>query len=269
MSRIHKSEAIINITPQAKLTIKSAAIMIPSNMTILSYHTKAGDTIDNCIDPVMTLLKTLQDGTINACHPDKIMYAKVNSALDFSSYDTINSPPSLQVSFYIRLPTTDIALMLASRVKTQTVYHTFTSACDWLNSATFQADVLNHSNGISKPFALEPATFGMVATTNLDVKKKEIADKLCPNYADDPSSTTITNIHQQYVDKMGQTITMSVDDYYQAILNCMLTFDQAAPYPVDVHCIFCGNLAPMFKDELKETYKAHLTTESQNAYIIN
>jgi hydrogenase maturation factor HypF (carbamoyltransferase family) len=59
---------------------------------------------------------------------------------------------------------------------------------------------------------------------------------------------------------------MSVDDYYQAILNCMLTFDQSAPYPVDVHRIFCGNLAPMFKDELEKTYKAHLTTQSQNAY---
>eukprot|EP00978_Attheya_sp_CCMP212_P020735 scaffold59693_cov37-Attheya_sp.AAC.1 len=40
MGRIHKSEAIVNIT-QAELTIKSSAIMNPSNMTILSYHTKS------------------------------------------------------------------------------------------------------------------------------------------------------------------------------------------------------------------------------------
>jgi hypothetical protein len=276
MGRIHKSEAIVNIT-QAELTIKSSAVMNPANMTILSYHTKAGVTIDNCIDPLTTLLKTLQDGTIAACRPDEIMYAKVNSTLDFSSYDTINNP-SLQVSFFIRLPTTDIILTLAGRVRT---LHTFTGDSDWLNSATFQADILNHPEGINKPFALEPATFGTVATTNSDIKKKEIADKvreisvpiiytkifaqLCPNYAEDPSST-ITNIRQQYVDEMGQTLTMSVDDYYQAILNCMLTFDQAAPYPVDVHRVFCGNLAPMFKDELEKTYKAHLITQSQNAY---
>eukprot|EP00978_Attheya_sp_CCMP212_P043237 scaffold278626_cov24-Attheya_sp.AAC.1 len=49
MGRIHKSEAIVNIT-QAELTIKSSAIMNPSNMTILSYRTKSGDTIDDCID---------------------------------------------------------------------------------------------------------------------------------------------------------------------------------------------------------------------------
>eukprot|EP00978_Attheya_sp_CCMP212_P017199 scaffold45624_cov52-Attheya_sp.AAC.1 len=276
MGRIHKSEAIVNIT-QAKLTIKSSAVMNPSNMTILSYHTKSGDTIDDCIDTVTTQLKTLQDGTIIACRPDKIMYAKVNSTLNFSSYDTINSP-SLQVSFFICLPTTDIALKLAGRPKT---YHSFTGASNWLNLATFQADILNHPEGNNKPFALEDATFGTVVTTNSDLKKKEIADKvreisvpiiyakiftqLCPNYADDPSST-ITNIRQQYVDDMGQTLTMSVDNYYQAILNCMLTFDQSSPYPVDVHRVFCGNLAPMFKDELEKTYKAHFITQSQNAY---
>eukprot|EP00978_Attheya_sp_CCMP212_P018816 scaffold51975_cov32-Attheya_sp.AAC.1 len=75
MGRIHKSEAIVNIT-QAELTIKSSAVMNPSNMTILSYHTKYGDTIDDCIDTVTTQLKTLQDGTIIACRPDEMMYAK-------------------------------------------------------------------------------------------------------------------------------------------------------------------------------------------------
>eukprot|EP00978_Attheya_sp_CCMP212_P000305 scaffold588_cov34-Attheya_sp.AAC.2 len=114
-------------------------------MTILSYRTKSGDTIDDCIDAVTTQLKTLQDGTIIACRPDGIMYAKVNSTLDFSSYDTINSP-SLQVSFFIRLPTTDIALTLDGRPKT---YQTSTGASDWLNLATFQADILNHPEGIN------------------------------------------------------------------------------------------------------------------------
>jgi hypothetical protein len=141
--------------------------MTPSDMTILSYYTKASDTIDNCFDPAMVLLKTLQeDGTVNACPPDAInMYAEVNSTLDFSSYDTINNP-SLQVSFFIRLPTMDIALTLAGRAKT---LHTFTGISHWLNSATFQADIINHPDGIDKPFALEAAVM------NLDIKKKEIA----------------------------------------------------------------------------------------------
>eukprot|EP00978_Attheya_sp_CCMP212_P023261 scaffold70859_cov51-Attheya_sp.AAC.2 len=59
---------------------------------------------------------------------------------------------------------------------------------------------------------------------------------------------------------------MSVDDYYQAILNCMLTFDQSAPYPVNVHRVFCGNLAPIFTDELETTYKAHIIMQCQNTY---
>ena len=276
MGRIHKSEAIVNIT-QAELTIKSTAIMDPTNMAVLSYHTKSGDAIENCIDPVTNQLKILQNGAVAACRPDGIMYAKVNSTLDFSSYDPINCP-SLQVPFYIRLPTSDINLTLSGRAKNM---HTYIGDPNWLNPESFQEDILNHPEAINKPFALEAAVFGTLAATNTDVKKKEIADKvreisvpiiyakifaqLCPNYADDPSST-ITNIRQQYTDKMGQTHTMSVDDYYQAILNCMLTFDQSAPYPVDVHRIFCGNLAPMFKDELEKTYKAHLTTQSQNAY---
>eukprot|EP00978_Attheya_sp_CCMP212_P040623 scaffold223865_cov66-Attheya_sp.AAC.4 len=65
---------------------------------------------------------------------------------------------------------------------------------------------------------------------------------------------------------MGQMFTMSVDDYSQAIFNYMLTFDQAAPYPIDVHRVFSGNLAPIYKDELEKTYKAHMTIQSQNAY---
>jgi hypothetical protein len=165
MGRIHKSEAIVNIT-QAELTIKSSAIMDPTNMAILSYHTKSGNAIDNCIDPVTNQLKTLQNGAVAACWPDGMMYAKVNSTLDFSSYDPINYP-SLHVPFYIRLPTaSDINLTLAGRAKNM---HPYTGDPDWLNPANFQVDILNHPEAINKPFAIKAAVFGTNATLRIRI----------------------------------------------------------------------------------------------------
>ena len=159
--------------------------------------------------------------------------------------------------------------------------YTFQGENDWADDTDQEnLDLILQSDvSIGKPFLLAPPSIkdpnaDASIEVNAAVKAlerialeasweyitKAVFDKICPNFVEDPSAV-ITGITQEQFDpKTNETITLSVSEYYNAILNCANFFPQKGVWEVDVVQHFQAHLLPSIKLQMKTIPYNYIST---------
>ena len=228
-----------------------------TNLTILSYHNSAGAIINNATiaGAQGLILKPIQDGPVADCRPADIRFVRVRLALDYSSLlpapaaGAAHPPCFLRSEFYFELPqTTDQVLDGNNNPRQLTTWH---GAADLttLTSDDVRALILAPCHH-DTPILLQQSDFNLLTvktdgteimdTITENVYKlaapyilSALFQDLCPNYSDQPHAA-IEHIRQVYQDNEGNTVTSTVDAYYQRFMNAARPFASNPTFPVSI-----------------------------------
>ena len=239
------------------------------NFEVLSYHSRNGKIINNCLKSDGKL-KSVQNQSTRNRRPNGVYYVKLSVDLDFSSLDPLSTLVQ-PFSYFARLQMENTQVPDDSG--TMVNLNTFRGPDDWANSTDQGVidTVLKSSRAIEKPFNLIPPSITDIhADAQVEITKKwvslksmayeamwkvlckKILEQLCPNVQDDPT-VIIQGIHQKTTDGSGSEVLMTVTQYFRAISNMTQFFSRTEIWPIDVVQHFLTHLDLKVRNQMKSS----------------
>ena len=201
------------------------------------------------------VLKPFQDGPVADCRPADVHFVRVRLAIDYTGLlpataaGVAHPPCFLRSEFYFELPqTTDQVLDGNNNPHQLTKWH---GAADLMTLTSDDVHTLilapcHHDT----PILLQQSDFNLltVRTNGTEIMDTIIENiyklaapyvlsalfqDLCPNYSDQPH-TAIEHISQVYQDTEGNTVTSTVNAYYQRFMNAAQPFASNPMFPVSI-----------------------------------
>eukprot|EP00978_Attheya_sp_CCMP212_P008523 scaffold19992_cov32-Attheya_sp.AAC.2 len=222
--------SLVNVMSTTFIKHANKWLFQAGNFEVISYHSRNGLTIPNCLDADGDL-KEMEDQAPADRRPANIQFARLSSDIRFTAIDKDNRQPR-PFSYFIRLP-----MELEGHP-------------EWVtdNDQENLDMILESDSGIGKPFFLAPSEIPDINAdasikVNLAVEALEklalkaswdyitncIFDSICHNFTADPSSVIQGITQQQTDDKTGETVTLSVRQYQTAVRNCANFFPPDEP----------------------------------------
>jgi hypothetical protein len=273
------------------------------HLTILSFHSSAGTQVINNTNAnnLAILLPTIINGPLADCCK-QICFVQVQLNLDFASLVPlgVQELTILRVEFYIKLPQ-------SMRNMTNGNNQPYCLA-SWLGDADLCAmstanlirNVLSHTFQDGPINLLCPKFILTLAKMDSTAIKAEISSKiihlaaplvlnslfnqLCPGYSKEPHAT-LDHVRQTYNDENGNTVFLSMYEYYTQIFAASCPFIDQEVLPVSVcqafidgldHCLtggFCTHFPNYSKSQdcaathqrkvLREMLQAALCAETE------
>ena len=103
MGEKHNATNLVDVKSQQWKSFTFDQLKNPDNLSVLSYHNNAGTIINDCIDEHNNL-KSIQDGAINQCRPNSIMYAKLEATINYQELYQSDQARNRTFQFFVRLP---------------------------------------------------------------------------------------------------------------------------------------------------------------------
>ena len=263
---------------QVQLYIRKA-----TKFEVLSYHGQNGK-IQTAMDTDGNLLPT--HGVVEADRrPADIYYAKISCDISFSDIDPFLTSVH-PFTYFVRLMN-ETQNVTDENNNDAGPLTTFFGAINWAQS-TDQAvvdAVLDSPKSLKQPFQLEaPAIEDALADATINLSKsrrqleqitleatwplmmKSIFDQICPNFTSDPSRV-IQSIQQLSFDENGNKVTLSVTDYFQAIMRLTNFLPKSGQWPIDVVHHFITHLDQTLQDGLhSQQFIYNAANASKQAY---
>ena len=256
----------------------------PSNYEVISFHRKTGVRMADATTAGdgMVLLPIGDDAhplAALARRPENIHFAHVKVGLDFDLLVKEDERPChVPIKFFVRLPQHTVQVMNGAN---NVVAHTSYIGPDdirTISSEDFLQDVLLET-GQLVPFDLTDPAYGR---TSADVDESKLnagfVEKIldaawptikdaffmvtCPNTVNKPSAA-LEAITQDYTDALGNTITLSVQVYFQRVCQAIRAMGQSFSYCAVAH--FVSNLSPRIKKEVEAGWQGHQGTLARDS----
>eukprot|EP00956_Cyclotella_meneghiniana_P003272 scaffold3976_cov45-Cyclotella_meneghiniana.AAC.2 len=269
----------------------------PGSLRVISYHDADGSKIDAAdgskidatdgskidaadgskIDAAMTggVLKPIDDGTENSRRPEGVTVAQVELALDYADLHWKKEPTTVRCTYFIKLPVGNVTFN-NNTAGTAVTRNTCTIGGDpfALSKEEFKEQILI-PKGVNGPAKLMPADLGggsckldeegkarELQDRILQVANESIYHKLCEHVA--PGHTTtlhsaVEKIKMSYVDENGNTVSLSVMEYYEAKMRGAIPFAEMETYPYNLATDFVMCLSKSVKDIFDDEDKSYLT----------
>eukprot|EP00956_Cyclotella_meneghiniana_P033505 scaffold96622_cov36-Cyclotella_meneghiniana.AAC.1 len=243
----------------------------PASLRVISYHAADGSKIDTAMTG--GVLKPIDDGTENSRRPEGVRFAQVELTLDYTDLHWNQEATTVRCTYFIDLPVGNVTFN--NTAGTAVTRFTCNIAGDpfALSKDELREQVLT-PNGINGPAKLMPADIGGGACKlDEEGKAKELQDrilqvanesiyhKLCEHVAPGHTSTlhsAVEKIKMSYVDESGNTVSLSVMEYYEALMRGAIPFAEMPLYPYNLaqHFVMC--LSKSVKDLFDEEDKSYL-----------
>eukprot|EP00978_Attheya_sp_CCMP212_P012831 scaffold32060_cov56-Attheya_sp.AAC.3 len=206
-----------------------------------SYYSQNGLTIPDCLD-VDGDMKEIDGLAAADRHPANIQFARLSNDIRFSAIDKDNKQP-YPFSYFVCLP---MELEVVQDDQGNDVHlHTFQGDGEWATDDDKENldIILQSDSSIGKPFSSPRRISRTLMQTPLGITQQQIDDKT------------------------GETVTLSVRQYHNAILNCANFFPQEGAWEVDVVQHFQAHLIPAIKLQMKSIpYNYISTPEKKTPY---
>jgi hypothetical protein len=269
--------SVVNVMMETFIKHANKWIFEAGYFEVISYHSRNGLTIPNCLDADGDLKET--DGMAAADRrPANIQFVRLQSNIRFRSIDKDNRQ-AYPFSYFVRLP---MELEVVQDDQNNDVHlYTFQGDPEWAtdNDQENLDIILESDSGIGKPFFLAPSDIPDInADANIEVNlavqaleklaleaswdyiTKCIFDSICPNFTADPSSVIQGITQQQKDEKTGEMVTLTVSQYHNAVRNCANFFPSSKPWEVDVVQHFQAHLLPEIKTQMKSIPYTYVST---------
>ena len=245
----------------------------PAHLTVLGYYSSAGARIADAIDPATGVLRPITDGPANTRRPADVRFAKVSLTVDYRDLHHADEPCNVRMNYYIPLPQGDVNFTNpAGVVETR---HTCTINGDPFALATddFRAQVIAAcaTNG---PIDIKPPSIAghdciMDDTSIIQLLHKQILqvgaesifislrEQMAPGYAA-TSHSTCEKITMSFTDDSGNTHSLTVQEYFHALLQGASPFLDNETYQYNLANHFVFHLEPSLRDKFVQRCDDHL-----------
>lgn len=268
-SNVETKARVLMTQWQSRLTANWAD---PGSLRVISYHAADGSKIDTAMTG--GVLKPIDDGTENSRRPEGVTFVQVELALDYADLHWKKEPTTVRCSYFIKLPVGNVTFN--NTAGTAVTRYTCTIDGDpfALSKEEFKEQILI-PEGVNGPAKLMPADLGggsckldeegkarELQDRILQVANESIYHKLCEHVA--PGHTTtlhsaVEKIKMSYVDENGNTVSLSVMEYYEAKMRGAIPFAEMETYPYNLATDFVMCLSKSVKDIFDEEDKSYLT----------
>lgn len=253
-----------------------------NNISIVHYCGLDGAVIPNCTQANGDLKATSGVAQGNR-RPADITFAKVKANIDFTSLDASYSKKHL-FTFYISLRCDSRQVQDGNQNNIN--LNTFHGPDDWFRTQAAYDLAINEGDSPDEIFDINKNEFANSdAIMRHDTCKKRLEEiaflaawpaiqkgvykELCPTAVDDPSKA-LRSLKQSMVDpKTGERLSLSVQQYYQAIKNFTKFFDHTKDWPLDVVHHFIENLNEDVQATVRTTFHYDTNTSKKDALSQN
>ena len=246
----------------------------PAALTVISYHNLRGSVINSAVDTATGVLKDITDGTRNTRRPEGVKFALVRLPLDFTDLNPSGAATSTNLEYFLPLPYGPVTF--TEPTGTDVTRNTCTIVGDpfALTKEEFKAQVLIPC-GCSGPGKIKDLQLGESECTLDEVEKarelnnaiitlgsdaifSRLKELAAPQH-DSSLHSTVEKIKQSYIDDDGNTVTLTVHEYYNATLRAAAPILGLLQFPINVATNFVHNLVPEIKERFEAKSKSHLT----------
>jgi hypothetical protein len=246
----------------------------PSLLTVLSYHDSLGARINDAIDPATGVLRTIDDGPVDSRRPANIRFAQVRLTLDYSDLHHSNTPTSVHLDYFIPLPVGVIIFRNGAGAETQRFTCNIPGDPFALSTDEFKDQVLTPV-GVNGPIGLLPPHLGSTECVMNEVEKlraiqnkilavgkdsifRNLQEQLAPGFAT-TAYATCERITMAFTDDTGNSQSLSVLEFYNALMQAAVTFLEDGTYQFNLANHFVNNLTKQLKELFMESCTDHLT----------
>jgi hypothetical protein len=239
----------------------------------ISYH-ENGAIINDVIDLITHAPHPIYNGTVDTRRPANVRFVHVRCTIDYRDLHHTNSPCAVKLDYFNPLPIGNIAFLnTAGNLVNR---YTCTIQDDPLSlSVDNFRDQVRLPSGVGGPCGLLPPHLGATECAIDETSKwqqlqfkiasaaqESIYHKLCKHLAPGFSATAFTTcekITMAFQDEDGNSVSLSVLEYYNALLEGAVTFleDESFQYNLGNH--FVNHLERNVRDMFEETCTDHLS----------
>ena len=251
----------------------------PAQLTVISYHGADGAVINDAIDPDTGVLRPIDDGPAGTRRPAGVTSAQVRLTLNFTDLHHNNEPTECVMTYFIQLPVGTIVFENAAGNQVTRVTCNIPGDPFALTPAEFKNQVLLPC-GTNGPAKLKAPDMGGgacgydEAAKGKELKERIISvgsesiylklrEQLAPGFHTSVFAT-VEKITMAYKDDEGNSVSLTVHEFYNAMLRAASTFihDEVFSYNLANH--FANNLEPSIKALFEQKTKAHLVFSDFN-----
>jgi hypothetical protein len=246
----------------------------PAALEVLSYHDTTGAILNDAIDPVTRTLRPIDDGTIDTRRPANVRFVHVRCTLDYHDLHHTNSPCVVKLEYFIPLPIGNVTFLNTAGNPVNRYTCTIPGDPFSLTTAEFRDQVLVPS-GVGGPCGLLPPALGSTECAIDDINKWQqlqykiasaahdsiyhnLREHLAPGFSA-TAFATCEKITMAFQDEDGNSVSLTVLEYYNALLQGAVTFleDESFQYNLANH--FVNNLERNVRDMFEESCTDHLS----------
>ena len=246
----------------------------PARLTVLGYYEENGTLLNNAIDPATGVLRPITDGTAVTRRPAGVRFAKVRLAIDYSDIIQGGVPCTVNLDFYLKLPQGDIQFTTPAGVVETRHTCNIDGNPFGLDRDAFRDQVLIPTATNGPIDILPPRITGhacridesdiiqllqrQVLTVGADSIFASLREVMAPGYAA-TAHATVEKIKMAFTDSSGNTHTLTVQEYYNGILQGSISFLEDDVYQYNVANHFVLHLESSLRDKFMQKCTEHLT----------